>query len=155
MDAMSNQINSILGIDLEKAPMHSWYLSIRYPCSSLKKKTEYRHRARQPAAWLASGGGSSHPAWQLASGPLSADGIWREKNVSFDRPIKCFNFWCHAPIGYLIFIRLGKDPLYDRPLAQKGTKQCANEGMRSAGGPLYDRILGQNNIKQCTRETNH
>ena len=38
---------------------------------------------------------------------------------------------------------------------KNGTKRCAKEGARSAGGPLYDRMLAQNSIKHCTRETSH
>ena len=41
------------------------------------------------------------------------------------------------------------------PRHKNGTKQCAREGARSAGGPLYDRMLAQNSIKHCTRETSH
>ena len=126
-------------------------------------KSQQKKKENTQNIGIGPGAGSLTGIWrrQLASGP--AAGIWpiigrwhlEGKNVSFKRPINYFNFWCHAPIGYLIFGRLGKDPLYDRPLAQKGTKQCAKEGMRSAGGPLYDQILAQNHIKQCTKETNH
>ena len=71
MDKISSQISSILGIGVEKMPMHYRYFSMKYPCSSFKKKEN-----------IGIGPGNRQPDWYLAraasiwpaSGP--AAGIW-------------------------------------------------------------------------------
>ena len=69
MDKTSNQINSILGIDVEKMPMHYRYFSMKYPCSSLKKKKENRQN-------IGIGPGSRQPDWHLAEAAGIRPGSW-------------------------------------------------------------------------------
>ena len=67
MDKISSQISSILGIGVEKMPMHYRYFSMKYPCSSLKKKN--RHN-------IGIGPGSRQPDWHLAEATRIRPGSW-------------------------------------------------------------------------------